>query len=140
MFFRMSHRRIRALPPCGYNGGVPSRRRPMSPSPHVRILFPEPLNLGPGKIRLLEAIQEAGSLSGAARSLHISYRRAWDMMDALNRNAGLPLVATNTGGAKGGGAQLTPAGSKLVRHYRAVEAVAREAALAYCQGLDSLIA
>lgn len=112
----------------------------MFPAPQVRILFPAPLNLGPGKIRLLEAIQEAGSLSGAARTLHISYRRAWDMMDALNRNAGLPLVETNTGGARGGGAQLTPAGSKLVRRYRELEAVARQAVLAYCQGQDDLLA
>ncbi len=110
----------------------------MSSFPHVRILFPEPLNVGPGKIRLLEAIQEAGSLSGAARALHISYRRAWDMMDALNRNAGRPLVETSTGGAKGGGAQLTPAGMILVRRYREVEAVARQAVQAYCQDWDVL--
>jgi molybdate transport system regulatory protein len=94
----------------------------MSPEPIVRILFPAPLNLGPGKIRLLEAIHSAGSLSGAARQLHISYRRAWDMLDSLNRNCPVPLVESAAGGVRGGGARLTAQGVVLLERYRGLEA------------------
>ena len=94
----------------------------MSPEPIVRILFPAPLNLGPGKIRLLEAIHSAGSLSGAARQLHISYRRAWDMLDSLNRNCPVPLVESTAGGVRGGGARLTAQGVVLLERYRGLEA------------------
>lgn len=104
----------------------------MPPQPIVRILLPAPWNLGPGKFRLLEAIQAAGSLSGAARQLHISYRRAWDMLDSINRNCPAPLVETAAGGVRGGGARLTERGAALLARYRELEAdasrhVAREA-------------
>lgn len=98
----------------------------MSPEPIIRILFPAPLNLGPGKIRLLEAIHHAGSLSGAARQLHISYRRAWDMLDSLNRNCPAPLVESAAGGVKGGGAKLTARGEALLARYRELETSVRE--------------
>jgi len=98
----------------------------MQPAPIVRILFPAPLNLGPGKIRLLEAIHSAGSLSGAARQLHISYRRAWDMLDSLNRNFPVLLVETAAGGIKGGGARLTARGQALLEHYRELEKRVRQ--------------
>lgn len=94
----------------------------MPPEPIVRILLPAPWNLGPGKFRLLEAIQAAGSLSGAARQLHISYRRAWDMLDSINRNCPVPLVETAAGGPKGGGARLTDRGTALLARYRELEA------------------
>ena len=94
----------------------------MPPQPVLRILFPAPLNLGPGKIRLLEAIHNAGSLSGAARELRISYRRAWDMLDAINKACPTPLVETTAGGIRGGGARLTARGESLVRGYRELEA------------------
>lgn len=93
----------------------------MSSEPVVRILLPAPLNLGPGKIRLLEAIHSAGSLSGAARQLRISYRRAWDMLDSINRNSPTPLVETAAGGARGGGARLTQRGLALLERYRELE-------------------
>jgi molybdate transport system regulatory protein len=98
----------------------------MPPEPVVRILFPAPWNLGPGKVRLLEAIHSSGSLSGAARQLHISYRRAWDMLDSINRNCPIPLVETATGGVKGGGAKLTARGQALLRCYRELETRVRQ--------------
>lgn len=85
---------------------------------HIRILFPAPLNLGPGKMRLLGAIREAGSISGAARKLHISYRRAWLMADALNKAFPQPLIDTMAGGAKGGGTRLTALGEEVAERYR----------------------
>lgn len=98
----------------------------------VRILFSEPLNLGPGKVRLLEAIREAGSISGAARVLHISYRRAWLMADALNKVFPYPLIDTAAGGVKGGGTRLTELGEEVLLRYRrmetkAIKAVSNEA-------------
>lgn len=97
----------------------------MHPEPVIRILIPAPWNLGPGKFRLLEAIHQEGSLSGAARQLHISYKRAWDMLDSINRNCPTPLVETTTGGVRGGGARLTARGVELLGRYRELEAHAR---------------
>lgn len=111
----------------------------MRAEPIVHILFPAPLNLGPGKIRLLEAIQSAGSLSGAARKLHISYRRAWDMLDSLNRNCPVPLVETATGGVRGGGAKLTPQGIVLLERYRELEASVKELVNAEAADLMKLL-
>jgi molybdate transport system regulatory protein len=86
----------------------------------IRVLFSAPLNLGPGKVRLLEAIRETGSISGAARLLRISYRRAWLMADALNKAFPQALVDTAAGGAGGGGARLSPMGEEVVTRYRAM--------------------
>jgi molybdate transport system regulatory protein len=97
----------------------------MPPKLIIRILLPAPWNLGPGKFRLLEAIHQAGSLSGAARQLHISYRRAWDMLDSINRNCCHPLVETAAGGVRGGGAKLTVRGAALLARYREIEASAQ---------------
>lgn len=84
--------------------------------------------LGPGKVALLKAVAEAGSISAAARRLGMSYRRAWLLVDALNRLFGAPVVETREGGSGGGGAALTPLGQAVVRHYEAATAGAEEAA------------
>ena len=83
--------------------------------------------LGPGKVQLLEAIGETGSISAAGRSMKMSYRRAWLLVDDLNRIFRAPLVEAQPGGAKGGGAHLTPLGREIVASYRAIEAKALEA-------------
>ena len=74
--------------------------------------------LGQGRLALLEALQERGSISAAARSLGVSYRAAWRWIDAMNQAAGQPLVTTATGGRGGGGAQLTPAGEAVIEAAR----------------------
>lgn len=74
--------------------------------------------LGPGKGRLLAEIERAGSISGAARGMGMSYKRAWDLVADLNHLFKEPLVATSFGGAKGGGAALTPFGQQVLGHYR----------------------
>ncbi len=66
--------------------------------------------LGPGRIALLRKIDELGSIRAAAKALKMSYRRAWRHIEALNREAPVPLVVTAIGGRGGGGATLTPAG------------------------------
>lgn len=84
--------------------------------------------IGPGKIALLEAIAREGSISAAGRALGMSYRRAWDLVDEVNRVLGTPAVAAAIGGRGGGGACLTEAGGSLVRDYRAIELAAHRAA------------
>ena len=78
--------------------------------------------LGPGKIRLLEAIEKTGSISQAGRKLGMSYRRAWLLVDDMNNCFRDPVIEAQPGGAHGGGATLTAFGQKLVDRYRAVEA------------------
>ena len=77
--------------------------------------------IGPGKVALLEAIAEAGSITSAAKALGLSYRRAWLMVEETNRCLLHPAVETTSGGEKGGGTILTAAGVELVRRYRALE-------------------
>jgi molybdate transport system regulatory protein len=94
----------------------------------VRVDFGAAGALGPGKVRLLETIGKCGSISRAGRSLGMSYRRAWLLVDDLNRCFREPVVATKPGGARGGGAALTPFGQDLIRKYRSIESRAAAAA------------
>ena len=94
--------------------------------------------IGPGKIALLEAIAREGSISGAARSLGMSYRRAWELVSALNETFASPVVAKLAGGSGGGGASLTLLGQELLTGYRANEAAALEAAALHLQELARL--
>jgi len=70
--------------------------------------------LGEGRVRLLKAIASTGSLSKAATTLEMSYKKAWKLVDSMNKAAKEPLVITSTGGKGGGGAQLTPYGQKSI--------------------------
>jgi len=103
----------------------------------VRIDFGAERALGPGKIRLLEAIGKTGSISRAGRALGMSYRRAWLLIDDMNRTFRAPVVATQPGGVKGGGAALTPFGVALIENYRAIEAQAAAAAMPRLQALEN---
>lgn len=78
--------------------------------------------IGPGKIELLEAIDATGSLSEAARRLGMSYRRAWVLLDSLNKSFAGPLATASVGGRGGGGVTVTPLGAELVRRFRRLEA------------------
>jgi molybdate transport system regulatory protein len=93
----------------------------------IRLDLGAGIRVGPGKIALLEAIDAEGSIAGAGRKLKMSYKRAWDLTEELNKNFGDPLVAKSPGGSHGGGAQLTEAGKALVKHYRDIERAAHEA-------------
>jgi molybdate transport system regulatory protein len=86
-----------------------------------RVDFSGQCSVGIGKIELLEAIERTGSLSQAARSLKMSYRRAWLLMADLNSCFDRPVVDTKTGGVRGGGAVLTAVGAELVAGYRSLE-------------------
>lgn len=79
------------------------------------------LAIGPGKVALLEAIGQTGSITSSAKKLGMSYRRAWLLVDETNRCLVRPAVQTAAGGQRGGGTSLTPVGVELVRRYRDLE-------------------
>lgn len=95
--------------------------------PILRIDFPPEDRLGRGKIILLELIRETGSISAAGRAMDMSYRRAWLLVDALNRMFKEPAVESQRGGKQGGGAALTAFGEALIDRFRAMEARSRAA-------------
>lgn len=105
----------------------------------LRIDFGSAGALGPGKIRLLEAIGKTGSISQAGRSLGMSYRRAWLLVDELNRCFRAAVVVTQPGGRRGGGAELTPFGRDLIKKYRAIESRAATAAQRQIHGLEAAL-
>ncbi len=105
------------------------RRRAAAPRPELKLRMRVTLGdtnaIGPGKVALLEAVHEHHSISAAAKSLGMSYRRAWLLVDELNRALKSPAVTTAAGGANGGGTALTEVGLRLVALYRDIEAQAQ---------------
>ena len=95
--------------------------------------------IGPGKITLLEAIRATGSISAAARSIGMSYRRAWLLVDEINQMLGEPAVKAETGGLRGGGAMVTPTGERIVDLYRTIEIQARTATDGEFRAIGKLI-
>ncbi|HJN04588.1 MAG TPA: LysR family transcriptional regulator [Alphaproteobacteria bacterium] len=94
-------------------------------APQVRILLGSSVAIGPGKAALIEAIDRTGSISAAARDMGMSYRRAWDLVDIMNRCFRRDLVTTATGGSGGGGARVTAFGRDILARYRAMEETAQ---------------
>jgi N-terminal domain of molybdenum-binding protein len=86
----------------------------------VQIFCGEAIAMGPGKADLMEAIRQHGSISAAARAMNMSYRRAWLLVDAMNRCWAEPLVHAVPGRAEGSGAHLTALGIDVLRRYRAL--------------------
>lgn len=76
--------------------------------------------LGEGRVSLLKAIHKTGSLSKAAKSLGMSYKKAWSLLDAVNKRAKEPVVETSVGGSGGGGALLTAYGKQLVEVFEQI--------------------
>ena len=93
----------------------------------LRILSAKNPAMGPGKARLVSLIAESGSISAAARKMGMSYRRAWQLVEALNKSFDQPVVTTAVGGKRGGGAAVTDFGMRLVAHYHGMEAKASAA-------------
>jgi molybdate transport system regulatory protein len=107
----------------------------MLPSLSLRIDLDPERRIGPGKILLLENISEYGSISAAGRAMDMSYKRAWDLVEEINRVCRQAVVERQTGGKNGGGAILTPFGVSLVARYRKIE---RDAASAVREELAAL--
>ena len=95
--------------------------------PRIRVVSNDQIALGPGKVDLLEEIDRSGSISQAARELGLSYRRAWTLVDTMNKSFKSPLVEGSAGGKKGGGAHLTHLGKKIAKTYRGMESKAETA-------------
>lgn len=82
--------------------------------------------LGRGRIELLNHIEATGSISKAAKAMKMSYKSAWDAVDAMNNALGVPVVESATGGIKGGGSQLTESGKHLIAEYQSFDSQHRE--------------
>jgi molybdate transport system regulatory protein len=108
----------------GHRGGAAGRPRPpIKATVSLRIDLQDG-RVGPGKVLLLERIAEQGSIAAAGRALGMSYRRAWELVDELNKCFGSPVVRAQTGGKRGGGTVVTEVGLALVAHYREMESKA----------------
>ena len=103
----------------------------------LRVDFGADRAIGPGKIRLLEAIRDAGSITQAGITLGMSYRRAWLLVDDMNNCFCEPVVVAQKGGTHGGGAALTRFGTRLIDQYRKIEAKAHSATAAQLRELEA---
>jgi molybdate transport system regulatory protein len=107
---------------------------------HLRLDRGAERAIGPGKVALLEAIAKTGSISAAARELGMSYRRAWGLVDDMNRVLTEPAVETVVGGKRGGHAVLSPTGRKVAALYRTIERDATRHTAPAIRSLLNLIA
>jgi len=110
------------------------------PSLTLKINLDPAGRIGHGKIELLENIAAFGSISAAARQMQMSYKRAWDLVEEMNQIFGKPVVAAQTGGKRGGGAQLTQVGLALVSRFRAIQRAAEAATEQHIVALQAEIA
>ena len=103
--------------------GLAYRERAASGFPEIRfrVDFDDRCSVGVGKVQLLEAVEQTGSLSQAARKLAMSYRRAWLLIDSMNVEFDTPVISASVGGRGGGGAKLTRFGKELMEAYRSLE-------------------
>jgi molybdate transport system regulatory protein len=106
----------------------------------VRVDFGPYGALGPGKVRLLEAIDRLGSIATAGREMGMSYRRAWLLVDSINQAFQRAVVAAQRGGKEGGGTGLTPFGRDVVRRYRNIERAAADAAIRHLRAFEDSLA
>jgi len=94
----------------------------------MRIYRDQTIAIGPGKIALLRAIEHTGSITAAAKFLGMSYRRAWLLVEEINKSLVLPATEAEGGGFRGGGTRLTDVGREIIRRYQAAEDAAMQAA------------
>jgi molybdate transport system regulatory protein len=106
----------------------------------LQLHFDADNRIGPGKMALLEQIEHTGSIPAASRAMNMSYRRAWLLVDAMNRTSHAPVVATRLGGPAIGRARLTPLGREVLLLYREIGEIARDAAVRRIDRLEQIIA
>lgn len=105
----------------------------------IRIDLSNGDRIGPGKIALLEAIRDTGSISAGARKIGMSYRRAWLLVDSINSAMEKPAVAAVMGGRQGGGAAVTPVGERIIEIYRSIEDRARTSARDEFRAVEKIV-
>jgi molybdate transport system regulatory protein len=105
----------------------------------IRLDLPNGDRIGPGKIALLKAIRVEGSITGAARYLGMSYRRAWLLVQEINNALQQPAVTTTQGGANGSGAAVTPVGENVIELYHSIEGITRASAHQEFQAIAALV-
>ena len=105
----------------------------------LRITSGEDVAVGPGKVDLLEAIAATGSITAAAQQLGMSYRRAWLLVDTMNRCFRTSVVEGEAGGKRGGGTRLTATGRRAIAHYRRIERLATKASAGELRNLVKLL-
>lgn len=91
------------------------------PTFQLRLALERDVVIGPGKADLLALVDETGSISAASRALNMSYKKAWQLIDTMNRHFPSPLIGTSTGGNQRGGAFLTERGKQVLTYYRALQ-------------------
>lgn len=106
----------------------------------LRIVLEPDIAIGPGKADILEGIRETGSIAAAGRRMAMSYKRAWLLVETMNRCFKAPLVETSRGGKAHGGAVLTPAGEEVLALYRHMERLTDEAIAREIKALRQLLA
>ncbi|MGD9867574.1 MAG: winged helix-turn-helix domain-containing protein [Hyphomicrobiales bacterium] len=102
-----------------------SRERAIGP--RLRVFLEPDFALGPGKAEILEGIKETGSIAAAGRRMGMSYKRAWNLVDAMNKHFRAPVVDAAKGGRAGGGAVLTEFGEEVLTRYRRMMKLAQKA-------------
>jgi molybdate transport system regulatory protein len=105
----------------------------------IQLLRGDEIAFGPGKADLLEAIEKTGSIAAAARDMGMSYRRAWLLVEVMNRSFRKPLVEAGRGGSERGGTSLTGLGRSMLAHYRSLHAAAAKAAAPHLKRLTAEI-
>jgi molybdate transport system regulatory protein len=105
---------------------------------HLRVTVDDAFYVGPGRADLLEGIAETGSIRDAARRMGMSYKRAWELVRALNAGFGAPLVEAQRGGAEQG-ARLTAEGRDVLERYRGMEAATRRAIQRDFEALQGMV-
>ena len=106
------------------------RAKDIADAVRLRLQLAPGIAFGPGKADLLDGIRETGSIAAAGRRMRMSYKRAWQLVEELNRLFDTPLVAASKGGSGGGGASLTRAGEDVLARYRRMHVACSEAVAA----------
>lgn len=112
---------------------------PVKPAARLRLVLSREVAFGPGKADILQGVRETGSIAAAGRRLHMSYKRAWSLVETMNGNFRAPLVESTRGGATGGGAALTSAGEQVLAHYRSLERQALSAGADDIAALEAML-
>ena len=110
-----------------------------TPGARLRIVLEPDIAIGPGKADVLEGIRETGSIAAAGRRMGMSYKRAWLLVETMNRCFREPLVTTTRGGRARGGAALTPTGERVLASYRRMERLTEEAVAGEMAALRGLL-